>query len=316
LSVRDAQQSVHLIAATVGFLSYGLLWISVLWGIVLRNGWALTRMRHGTLYGIHQTVTLVALTLGVVHAVAQLATPGGTIRVIDQVVPFVNPVDPIGIGLGVIALELMIAIALSVLVQRLLGYHRWRRMHMLGYLAYVLLTLHLLISGSETTSIFVRIPIVLSMVLVFVASSGTRLATWWRARPRTGADPPAGDGVVSVDPSRCVRYGFCVQEAPALFRLQSDGRLNYRAAVAPELLEDAIRAAEACPARAVMVRQRGAGAAAPRSQVHRHPPPRPPRSTGPISPVPPRARPPVRRGPPVVPAPGMMPRRNHLERER
>jgi sulfoxide reductase heme-binding subunit YedZ len=272
-------------------------------------------MRHGTLYGIHQTVTLVALTLGVVHAVAQLATPGGTIRVIDQVVPFVNPVDPIGIGLGVIALELMIAIALSVLVQRLLGYHRWRRMHMLGYLAYVLLTLHLLISGSETTSIFVRIPIVLSMVLVFVASSGTRLATWWRARPRTGADPPAGDGVVSVDPSRCVRYGFCVQEAPALFRLQSDGRLNYRAAVAPELLEDAIRAAEACPARAVMVRQRGAGAA-PRSQVHRQPPPRPPQATGPLSPVRPRPRPSVRRGPPVGPAPGMMPRSNHLERER
>lgn len=98
--MRDAQQSVHLVAATVGFVSYVLLWLSVLWGIVLRNGWALTRMRHGTLYGIHQTVTLVALTLGVVHALAQLATPGGTVRLIDQFVPFANPVDPVGIGLG------------------------------------------------------------------------------------------------------------------------------------------------------------------------------------------------------------------------
>ena len=252
---------MHLVAATVGFVSYGLLWISVLWGIVLRNGWALTRMRHGTLYGIHQTLTLVALTLGVVHAVAQLAAPGGHVRVIDQVVPFINPVDPIGIGLGVVALELMIAIALSVLIQRLLGYHRWRRMHTLGYVAYVLLTLHLLISGSETGSIFVQVPLVLTVVVVFVAASGDRLMSAWRRR-RAGdatAHPPAPEGVVSVDPSRCVRYGFCVQEAPALFRLQSDGRLSYRAAVPPELFEEAVRAAEACPARAVLLRQRAAG---------------------------------------------------------
>lgn len=308
--MRDAQQSVHLVAATVGFVSYGLLWISVLWGIVLRNGWALTRMRHATLYGIHQTVTLVALTLGVVHALAQLATPGGTVRLIDQFVPFANPVDPIGIGLGVIALELMIAIALSVLIQRLLGYHRWRRMHMLGYLAYVLVTLHLLISGSETSSILVRIPIVLSMLLVFLAASGTRIATMWRRRHRTaGNGPSARGGAVSVDPSRCVRYGFCVQEAPALFRLQSDGRLNYRTSVPPELLEDAFRAAEACPARAVLVRERRAGTTA---GTHLHG--RPPQPQHP-----PRPQQLAHRGPPVRPAgpvPRAVSRNDYLERKR
>jgi sulfoxide reductase heme-binding subunit YedZ len=71
--VRDAQASVHLIAATVGFLSYGLLWIGALWGVVLKNGWAFTRVRHATIYGIHMVVTLVGLTLGVVHALSQLA---------------------------------------------------------------------------------------------------------------------------------------------------------------------------------------------------------------------------------------------------
>lgn len=271
--MRDAQQSVHLVAATVGFVSFGLIWISVLWGIVLRNGWALTRMRHGTLYGIHQTLTLVGLTLGVVHALVQLAAPGGTVRLIDEVVPFTNPSDPVGIGFGVIALELMLAIALSVLIQRALGYHRWRRMHTLAYVAYVLLVGHLLISGSDTGSFPVRLGIVLTLVVVALAASATKIAQASRRRSTGGeGGAPARDAVMSVDPSRCLRYGFCVQEAPALFRLQSDGRLSYRAAVPPEMVEDAVRAADACPARAVMLRRRGAGAASTNTQVHTQPP--------------------------------------------
>src|SRR5256885_1154597 len=122
-----AQHSVHLVAASVGFLSFLLLWSTVLWGTLLRVGWGLTRVRHQTLYGVHQTVTLVGLTLGMVHALAQLAVPGGPVHLIDEVLPFSNGRDPFGIGLGVIALELLIALAASVLIQRRLGDHRRRR---------------------------------------------------------------------------------------------------------------------------------------------------------------------------------------------
>jgi sulfoxide reductase heme-binding subunit YedZ len=253
--VREAQQSVHLIAASVGFVSYGLLWISAVWGVVLKNGWGFTRVRHATIYGIHQTVTLLGLTLGVVHAFAQLAAPGTHVRLVDEFMPFTNPLDPVGIGLGVIALELMVALAVSVLVQRWLGYHRWRRLHVLAYVSYTLLTGHLLISGSDTGSFLVRLPIVMSLLILLGLASATHIAS--RRAPRRATAGTAGSAVVvNVDPSRCVRYGFCVQEAPELFRLQSDGRLNYRAAVPPELVERALRAAQACPARAIMLGRR------------------------------------------------------------
>src|SRR5437868_6411149 len=125
------QQSVHLVAASVGFISLILLWLTVGWGSLLRVGWGLTRVRHQTLYGVQQTLTLVGLTLGVVHAVAQLAVPGGPVRLVDEWLPFTNGGDPFGIGLGVVALELLLALALSVLVQRWLGYHRWRMLHLM-----------------------------------------------------------------------------------------------------------------------------------------------------------------------------------------
>ena len=81
--MRNAQESVHLVAATVGFLSLFLIWLAVVWGLILRNGWAQSRIKHATVYGIHQTVALLGLCLAAVHAFAQLASPGGTVTLLD-----------------------------------------------------------------------------------------------------------------------------------------------------------------------------------------------------------------------------------------
>ena len=83
----------------------------MVWGLVLRNGWISTRLRHATIYGVHQIVSLLGLTLAFVHAAAQLAVPFASVHLIDEVVPFTNPTDPVGIGCGVIALEAMTAAA-------------------------------------------------------------------------------------------------------------------------------------------------------------------------------------------------------------
>src|SRR4029453_11050164 len=68
---------VHIIAASVGFVSFFLCWLATVWGPVLPNAWASPRLRHNTVYGIHHTVALLGLCLGVVHALAQLAAPSG-----------------------------------------------------------------------------------------------------------------------------------------------------------------------------------------------------------------------------------------------
>ena len=113
LQIGTEQEGVHATAAANGFLSFFLIWLTVIWGVILRNGWITTRVRHSTLYGTHHLVAVLGLTLGTVHAFAQLAVPGnGPVRKQDIVVPFANPGDPIGIGVGVIGLELMIATAL------------------------------------------------------------------------------------------------------------------------------------------------------------------------------------------------------------
>jgi ferredoxin len=252
--VRTAQDSVHLVAATLGFVSYVALWGGTLWGTVLRSGWATSRLRHQTVHSTHMHLILLGLILGVAHALTQLAAPGGKVRPIDLVVPFVDRPDPLGVGLGVLAIELMLASALSVLVQRKLGFQRWRALHSLGYAAFTMVAAHLLISGTEVSAAPIRAAIALSWLVVLISGVSTvaSVARLPRAILNTLTRRHRAEEItIGVDPGKCGQFGFCEQEAPSIFTLRSDQRLAYRSVVPADQADAAMRAAMACPARAI-----------------------------------------------------------------
>ncbi len=137
--METAQRQVHLIAATVGFLSFFLIWLAIVWGLILRNGWASTRIRHSTAYGIHQTVAL----LGLCRAPSCTPWPNWPTRSgrsgsSTSSCRSSARSNPIGIGVGVIGLEVMVAAALSIIIQRRLGFSRWRALHAMTYVAFML----------------------------------------------------------------------------------------------------------------------------------------------------------------------------------
>src|SRR6266545_3432203 len=201
------QQSVHIVAASVGFLSLLLLWLTAIWGTLLRLGWGLTRVRHQTLYGVHQTMTLLGL-------------------------------------------------AVSVLIQRRLGYHRWRMLHIGAYLGFTLLCAHVLISGSDTKSVWVRGLVGaawLSTLLLRIVTTQRAATMPKRMAERMAARLSGRQVMVNVDPTHCVRFGFCEHEAPEVFQLRGDGRLTYRPAVPAGQVEQVIKAARVCPARAIVL---------------------------------------------------------------
>jgi ferredoxin len=271
--MRAGLEGVGLIANSTGFLSFFALWIAIIWGIVLRNGWASTRVRHSTAAGIHTTIALFGLSLGVVHALALEAGRGEQIRLIDVIVPFADklpfgtgpeqyfsdadatPVDRLGVTVGVIALELMVAIGVSILIQRRLGYRRWRALHALAYAAFLMVVAHILIVGPGTGSAWIQVVVLTCCAVTLVLWLGSPLWTTI-ADSRLGRVMSHGGQAmmtVNVDTLRCQRSGFCVQTAPAVFRMHGDGRLTYRASVDATNVEAAIRAAETCPTRAIVV---------------------------------------------------------------
>jgi ferredoxin/DMSO/TMAO reductase YedYZ heme-binding membrane subunit len=252
-----------MVAATVGFIALGLLWLSVLSGTTVVVGWAVAWIRHRTIEGAHRCFTLVGLTLASVHALAQLAAPGGSVTLLAEFVPFSGRSDRVGIGLGAIAWELMLAIAASVLIARRLGGSRWRALHSFAYASFTLVCAHVVIAGSDLNR-----PMDVLVGAGWVATMAARLATDWQERPLVrGAVERlarrANRASVDVDATKCVRFGFCEHEAPGIFRLAADGRLSYAAKVPADQIEQAMRAARVCPARAIALSRPAATAPGP-----------------------------------------------------
>lgn len=66
--------------------------------------------------------------------------------------------------------------------------------------------------------------------------------------------PPGGAGIrVDIDRDHCHRYAICEQEAPEVFRLTPDGRLEYLATPHPRHREAVRQAARVCPMQAIVI---------------------------------------------------------------
>ncbi|MBT8226460.1 MAG: hypothetical protein HKP61_03590 [Dactylosporangium sp.] len=257
--MQDPQHGVYLVVTAVGFSALAMLWLGLVAGLVLRDGRAIDRIRPATLASLHRTAVSCGLTLAVVHALGQLAVPSSEVRVIDLLIPFLHERTQFGVGLGVVGLDLMFMVAGSVALRRFAGYTRWRFVHRLGYLAFALLLGHVCAVGAGTYHVAVIGPIV--VIGAGTIALGLATAGWVSRLPHRVRDLLAegrwGRRVaVHVDATRCVHFGFCQHEAPDLFELRDDGRLDHASTARANQIDAAIRAARACPTRAILLSRR------------------------------------------------------------
>jgi sulfoxide reductase heme-binding subunit YedZ len=255
---------------TAGFTSYLILWVTVMWGMMLGRGWAMTRFKHSQLYATHMTLALIGMSLGWGHAFTQLANPIGTVHLVDEFIPFSNGRDPIGIGVGVIGTEIMTALLISMPLQRKLGYGRWRALHSLAYASFTLIAGHILLSGSDVSPLYVKIPVLLlwlSTVVLWLGVSKWAIKSKQSVTDKASQRLRGQQAEVTVDAGKCARFGFCEQEAPTIFELRADGRLGYKSTVPPEEIEAVSRAVKVCPARAIKMNRAGSRVYMPQNQT-------------------------------------------------
>ena len=253
--MRDAH-GAELIASGVGYASLALMWLGLVLGLVLRDGRALDHMRPVTLAAMHQSVTACGFSLAIVHALSQLAVPGGPTSLLDVLIPFTHRVHPVGVGFGVLAVELVIAIGVVTALRDRFGYHRWRMLHRFGYLAFSLLALHVVVVADHRSWWLRGVILVGAAVTV---GYGLWTAGWISRLPYVVAAMFAAPSrrarrvSIHVDNTRCTRFGFCQHEAPELFELRASGRLKYSATATADEVDAAIRAARSCPTRAIVL---------------------------------------------------------------
>jgi hypothetical protein len=161
-----------------------LLTASVVFGITEERGW---RPAGASRYGIaalHRTISMLALAMLAVHIVTTILDPFPKIGIAAAFIPFATNYRALWMGLGAVAADLLLAITITSLVRRRLGYRAWRGVHWAAYACWPVAILHGLGTGSDVKSTWMLAltAVCVAAVVVAVLARVSRAATPGPAR--------------------------------------------------------------------------------------------------------------------------------------
>lgn len=119
---------------------------------------------------LHRDVSLLVIALVVVHVVTTVLDGFAPINLLDGIIPFRSPYRPLWLGLGAVSFDLLIALVVTSLVRRRLGYRSWRAVHWVAYASWPIAVLHGLGTGTDVKSWWMLALTVICLAAVVVAA--------------------------------------------------------------------------------------------------------------------------------------------------
>jgi predicted ferric reductase len=153
-----------------GIVTLLLLTLSTVLGITTAMRWASTRWPRFIVEGLHKNVSLLSIVFLGVHIVTAVADGYVPIRWIDAVVPFAGQYRPFWLGLGALAFDLLLAVAITSLIRVRLGHRIWRAVHWLAYACWPIAVIHGLGTGSDSGQTWMLVTDALAVTAVGAAA--------------------------------------------------------------------------------------------------------------------------------------------------
>jgi methionine sulfoxide reductase heme-binding subunit len=101
---------------------------------------------------LHRDIALLVLVLLALHIATTILDGFAPITVLDAIIPFRSTYRPIWLGFGAVALDLLLALVITSLLRRRVGYQRWRRIHWLAYASWPVAMLHGFGTGTDAAT--------------------------------------------------------------------------------------------------------------------------------------------------------------------
>ncbi|MEM8745644.1 MAG: ferric reductase-like transmembrane domain-containing protein [Actinomycetota bacterium] len=147
------------VARSTGLVAYVLLGVAVIGGLLLSaRPFGRTPPPEWTL-DWHRFVGALSVVFTAVHLFAIYADSYIEFGLDDLFVPFASEWRPVAVGLGVLALYLLLAVEITSLLRRRLSRRLWRRVHYLSVPTFALSTAHLLMAGDDASNSIVLLTV-------------------------------------------------------------------------------------------------------------------------------------------------------------
>jgi predicted ferric reductase len=152
LAVTVGPSAYWYLTRSTGAVALILLTLSLVLGVLDVQRIASKHLPRFLIDGAHRTTSLLAVAFLLVHIVTSVLDSFVSISLVDAVVPFVGSYRPLWLGLGALSFDLLIAIVLTSVARRVIGYRTWRATHWFAYACWPIALLHGLGTGSDTKS--------------------------------------------------------------------------------------------------------------------------------------------------------------------
>jgi sulfoxide reductase heme-binding subunit YedZ len=158
------------LARGTGVVALVLLTGSVVLGILGSVRFALApRWPRFAIDSVHRDLSLLVIVVLVVHIITSVLDGFAPITLLDGVFPFLSGYRPLWLGLGTLSFDLILAIAITSVIRRRLGYRTWRAVHWLAYASWPVAVLHGLGTGTDVKQWWMLALSVICIVAVLAA---------------------------------------------------------------------------------------------------------------------------------------------------
>ncbi|MEU9878977.1 ferric reductase-like transmembrane domain-containing protein [Streptomyces phaeochromogenes] len=170
-----------------------LFTVVVLLGVAVRLRTRLPGLpRFGTV-SLHRTISLSATAFLAIHIATAVIDGYVDISPLDILIPFASDYQPLWLGLGTVALDLMLAVLITSLFRERLGHRTWRAVHWLAYASWPVALIHGMGIGTDTGTDWMLWLTVTCVAAVLTAFT-IRVAQAARANRRTPATLLTAEG--------------------------------------------------------------------------------------------------------------------------
>jgi sulfoxide reductase heme-binding subunit YedZ len=164
--------TIWYLARGSGAVSLILLTVVVALGIGTRSGRSFAGMPRLVVASVHRSAALLSVVFVAVHVTALLFDPYAQLKLVDLVLPFTASYRPLWVGLGAVALDLMIALVATSLLRERIGHRTWKAVHWFAYAMWPVALVHGIGSGSDRSTFWMlAIDVACVLAVIGVLSS-------------------------------------------------------------------------------------------------------------------------------------------------
>ena len=147
----SSQQVMWFITRAAGIIAYLLLWLSMIWGLVIPTKIFGEHLNGDFSFDFHQFLSLLALGFLGLHIFILTADRYLPFTIAEILVPFLAPYRPAWVGIGTIAMYLLVLVTVTFYIRQKIGKKAFRYIHVTSLVAYLGAVGHAFMAGTDSS---------------------------------------------------------------------------------------------------------------------------------------------------------------------